>query len=123
MNAVVGSWELVERLLDASVSPERLAELIDVWDAQIAAADPARPVNLGSAFAHQVAAVFQVIEQLQAAELQRVNDLLSEIHTAAMVLSDDGQVIAANRAAHMAFDLERDRRCAPRGARSSKASA
>jgi pimeloyl-ACP methyl ester carboxylesterase/DNA-binding CsgD family transcriptional regulator len=108
MNAVVGSWELVERLLDASVSPERLAELIDVWDAQIAAADPARPVNLGSAFAHQVAAVFQVIEQLQAAELQRVNDLLSEIHTAAMVLSDNGRVIAANRAAHLTFGLERD---------------
>src|SRR5262245_30364288 len=108
MNAVVGSWELVERLLDASVGPERLAELIDVWDAQIAAADPARPVNLGSAFAHQVAAVFQVLEQLQAAELQRVNDLLSEIHSAAMVLSDNGRLIAANRAAHLAFGLERD---------------
>jgi pimeloyl-ACP methyl ester carboxylesterase/DNA-binding CsgD family transcriptional regulator len=108
MNAVVGSWELVERLLDASVGPERLAELIDVWDAQIAAADPARPVNLGSAFAHQVSAVFQILEQLQAAELQRVNDLLSEIHTAAMVLSDDGRVIAANGAAHVAFGLEPD---------------
>jgi len=108
LDSNVRSWELVERLLDASVSPERLAELIDVWDAQIAAADPARPVNLGSAFAHQVAAVFQVIEQLQAAELQRVNDLLSEVHTAAMVLSDDGRVMAANRAAHLAFGLERD---------------
>lgn len=107
-DSAVGSWELVERFFDASVSPERLAELIDVWDDQIAAADPARSVNLGSAFAHQVAAVFQILEQLQAAELQRVNDLLAEIRTAAMVLSDDGRVMAANRAAHLAFGLERD---------------
>ena len=108
MDTVVRSRDLVEHLFDASVGPERLAELINVWDAQIAAANPARSIKLGSAFAHQVAAVFQILEQLQAAELQRVNDLLSEIHTAAMVLSDDGHVIAANRAAHLAFGLERD---------------
>ena len=65
-------------------------------------------MNLGSAFAHQVATVFQILENLQAAELQRVNDLLSEIRTAAMVLSEDGHVVAANRAAHLAFGLERD---------------
>ena len=105
-DAVVGPWELVESLFDASISPERLAELINVWDAQMAAADlQARSVNLGSAFAHQVAAVFQILEQLQATELQRVNDLVSEIHSAAMVLSDDGRVIAANRAAYLSFGL------------------
>jgi pimeloyl-ACP methyl ester carboxylesterase/DNA-binding CsgD family transcriptional regulator len=107
-DAAVGSWELVEGFFDASVSPERLAELINVWDEQIAAADSVRSMNLGSAFAHQVATAFQILEQLQAAELQRVNDLLSEIRTAAMVLSEVGHVMAANRAAHLAFGLERD---------------
>jgi len=105
--ADVGSWELVERFFDASVSPERLAELINVWDDQIAAAGSAR-LNLGAAFAHHVAPVLQILEQLQAAELERVNDLLSEIRTAAMVLSQDGRVIAANTAAQLAFGLEPD---------------
>lgn len=108
MDTGIGSWELVERFFDASVSPERLAELINLWDAQVAAADLAQSVNLGEVFAHQVAGVLQILEQLQAVELQRANDLLSEIHTAAMVLSHDGHVMAVNRAAHVAFGLRRE---------------
>jgi pimeloyl-ACP methyl ester carboxylesterase/DNA-binding CsgD family transcriptional regulator len=60
----------------------------------------------GSAFAQQIAGVLVILEQLHAAELQRVNDLLSEIRTAAMVLTDDGQVVATNDAARAAFGLE-----------------
>jgi pimeloyl-ACP methyl ester carboxylesterase/DNA-binding CsgD family transcriptional regulator len=105
----VGSWDLVERFFDASVSPERLDELLAIWDSQIADAGLDAPVSLadvaGSTFAHEVAGVFQILEQIQAAELQRVKDLLSGIHTAAMLLDDDGAVIAANEAAALAFGV------------------
>ena len=110
METEVGSWDLVEHFFDASVSPERLDELITVWDAQIQGAGPERAVRLadvaGSGFAQQIAGVLVILEQLHAAELQRVNDLLSEIRTAAMVLTDDGQIVAANEAARIAFGLE-----------------
>ena len=108
MGTDVRSWELVEGFLDASVSPERVSELINRWDEQIAAADPTQSIKLGSTFAHQVAEVLQSLEQLQAAEQQRVGDRLSEVRTAALVLSDDGHVIAANHAAHLAFGLARE---------------
>ena len=69
----VRSWDLVEHLFDASVSPERLDELIAVWDAQIASVGPEQAVRLadfaGSAFAHQIGGVLQILEQLHAAEL------------------------------------------------------
>jgi len=104
----IRSWELVENLFDSSVSPERLHELIAVWDSQIERSGLGH-VRLadaaGSAFALQVAGVLQVLEQVQAAELRRVSDLLSTMLGAAMVLADDGAVIAANDAAAAVFGL------------------
>ena len=92
MESEIRSWELVENLFDSSVSPERLHELIAVWDSQIERSGLGH-VRLadaaGSAFALQVAGVLQVLEQVQAAELRRVSDLLSTMLGAAMVLADD----------------------------------
>ncbi len=109
MEGEVRSWELVEHLFDASVSPERLDELIGIWDAQIAGVDPKGAVRLGgfagSVFARQIGGVMQILEQLRAAELARANDLLSTILGAAMVLDDDGEVLAANDAAAAVFGL------------------
>ena len=108
MESEIRSWELVENLFDSSVSPERLHELIAVWDSQIERSGLGH-VRLadaaGSAFALQVAGVLQVLEQVQAAELRRVSDLLSTMLGAAMVLADDGAVIAANDAAAAVFGL------------------
>ena len=104
----VRSWELVEHLLDASVSPERLDELIVAWDAQAAQAGlnhPRLSDFAGSAFAHQVAGVLQVLEQMHAAELRRADDLLPSMLAAAMVLAQDGTVVAANDAAGRLFGL------------------
>ncbi len=102
-------WELVEHLFGTSVSPERQDELIAIWDAQIERSGLGH-VRLGdagaSAFAQQIAGVLQVLEQLHATELRRVNDLLSAMLGAAMVLSDDGSVVAANEAAAVVFRLQ-----------------
>ena len=43
--------------------------------------------------------MLQILEQLHAAELRHVNDLLSGLLGAAMVLAEDGTVVAANEAA------------------------
>ena len=48
MDSKVRSWELVEHLFDASVSPERLDELIAVWDAQIEHAGPGADAAVGA---------------------------------------------------------------------------
>src|SRR6188768_1706262 len=77
MESEIRSWELVENLIDASVSPERLHELIAVWDSQIerSGLGHVRLANAaGSTFALQVAGVLQLLEQVHAAELRRVND-------------------------------------------------
>lgn len=108
MEGKVQSWQLVEHLFDASVSPERVDELIAVWDAQMERAglhQPGMAEFAGPAFAHQVAEVLQILEQLQAAELRQANDLLSSILGAAMVLMGDGSVVAANDAARRVFCL------------------
>ncbi|QDA35894.1 hypothetical protein E4191_17245 (plasmid) [Paracoccus liaowanqingii] len=108
MTGKVRSWELVEHFFDASVSPERLNELIAAWDAQATHAGLEGSLLsgfAGSAFAHQVAGVLQVLEQLHAAELRRANDLLSSILGAAMVLAQDGTIVAANDAAGRLFGL------------------
>jgi DNA-binding NarL/FixJ family response regulator/pimeloyl-ACP methyl ester carboxylesterase len=105
----VGSWDLVEHLFDASVSPERLDALIAHWDSQLQRGAPAQAIRLadvaGSGFAREIAGVLQILEQLHAAELRRVNDLLSSMLGAAMVLSADGEVVAANEAAGAVFGL------------------
>ena len=107
--ASIRSWDLVEHLFDASVSPERLDELISVWDTQISSADPEGLLRLanfsGSVFAQQVSDVMRVLETLRDAELRHANDLLSSLLGAAMVLSDDGTVVAANEAATAVFGL------------------
>lgn len=105
----VRSWELVENFLDASVGPARLDELISLWDAQAEHAGLEQPRFsdwAGSAFAHQIAGVLQILEQLHAAELRRVNDLLSSMLGAAMVMAQDGSVVAANDAASRLFGLK-----------------
>lgn len=108
MSGTVQSWDLVEHLFDASVAPERLERLIATWDAQMeqAGEGPARISGLaGSAFANQIAGVLQILEQLHAAELRRATDLLSSILGAAVVLAQDGTVVAANDAAARLFGL------------------
>lgn len=108
MAGKVRSWELVEHLFDASVSPERLDELIAAWDAQaVQAGLDSQPLAefAGPGFARQIAGVLQVLEQLQAAELRRADDLLSSMLSAAMVLTRDGSVVAANEAAGRLFGL------------------
>ena len=107
MENKVQSWQLVERLFDASVSPERVDELIAAWDAQMEQAGLNRLADFaGPTFAHQIAGVLQILEQLQAAELRQANDLLSTILGAAIVLMGDGTVLAANDAARRLFGLE-----------------
>ncbi|MFO1142846.1 MAG: LuxR C-terminal-related transcriptional regulator [Amaricoccus sp.] len=109
MEGEIRSWELVEHLFDASVSPERLDALIGAWDSQIESSGlgQGRLANAaGSAFAEQVGGVLQILEQLHAAELRRVNDLLSGLLGAAMVFGDDGSVVAANEAAGQVFGLK-----------------
>ena len=108
MENKVRSWNLVEHLFDASVSPERLDELIAAWDAQAEHAgldQPRLSEFAGSAFAHQIAGVLQILEHLHAAELRRANDLLSSMLGAAMVLAHDGAVVAANDAARRLFGV------------------
>ena len=109
MEDKVRSWQLVEHFLDASVGPERVDELIAAWDAQMERAGMSQPrlaEFAGPAFAHQIAGVLQILEQLQAAELRRANDLLSSMLGAAMVLTGDGTVVASNDAAAGLFGLE-----------------
>lgn len=106
MESKVQSWQLVEHLFDASVSPERVDELILAWDAQMEQAgldQPRLSDFAGPAFARQIADVLQILEQLQAAELRQANDLLSSLLGAAMVLMGDGSVMAANQAARRVF--------------------
>ena len=109
MESEIRSWELVEHLFDASVSPERLDELISVWDTQISRAEPEGSLRLadfaGSVFAQQISDVLRVLEPLRDAELRHANDLLSSLLGAAMVLSEDGAVVAANEAATAVFGL------------------
>jgi pimeloyl-ACP methyl ester carboxylesterase/DNA-binding CsgD family transcriptional regulator len=103
------SWDLVEHLLDASVNPERLHELISVWDSRIehSGLEGVRLAEVaGSGFAQQIAGVLQILERVQAAELRRVTDLLSTFLGAAMVLAADGSVVAANEAASALFGLK-----------------
>ena len=55
MEDKVRSWQLVEHFLDASVSPERVDELIAAWDAQMERAGMSQPrlaEFAGPAFAH-----------------------------------------------------------------------
>lgn len=109
MEDKVRSWQLVEHFLDASVSPERVDQLIAVWDAQMERAGMKQPrlaEFAGPAFAQQISGVLQILEQLHAAELRRANDLLSSMLGAAMVLSGDGTVVASNDAAAALFGLE-----------------
>ena len=108
MENKVQSWQLVEHLFDASVGPERVDELIAAWDAQMerAGLNQSRLDDFaGPAFAHQIAAVLQILEQLQATELRQADDLLSSVLGAAMVLMGDGPVMAANEQARRLFCL------------------
>ena len=120
MDSEVRSWDLVEHLFDASVSPERLDELIAVWDAQIASVDPERSGaaggfrRLGCSRARSPACC-RSSSSCTPPSSRRVNDLLSTILGAAMVLADDGAVLAANDAAAAVFGL-RARRLDPRHA-------
>lgn len=109
MEDKVRSWQLVEHFLNVSVSPERVDELIAAWDAQMERAGMSQPrlaEFAGPAFAHQIAGVLQILEQLQAAEMRRANDLLSSMLGAALVLMGDGTVVASNDAAAGLFGLE-----------------
>ena len=105
----IRSWELVEHLFDASVSPERLDELISTWDSQIYSADPKGSLQLanvaGSVFAQQISNVLRILEPLRDAELRQAHDLLASLLGAAIVFSCDGALVAANEAATTVFDL------------------
>ena len=105
----IRSWELVEHLFDASVSPERLDELISTWDSQIYSADPKGSLQLanvaGSVFAQQISNVLRILEPLRDAELRQAHDLLASLLGAAIVFSRDGALVAANEAATTVFDL------------------
>ncbi len=109
MESEVHSWDMVGALLDVSVAPERLRDLISLWDARILGSGVDRIVSLsdvsGSEFARQVAGAVRILENIRAAERQQFNDTLSSIRGASMVLSEDGEVIAANDAARVAFGL------------------
>ncbi len=68
MESKVQSWQLVEHFFDASVSPERVDELIAAWDAQMERAglnQPRLAEFAGPAFAHQIGEVLQILEQLR----------------------------------------------------------
>ena len=101
--------ELVEHFFDASVSSERLDRLIFSWDAQISGADPEGSLRLadfaGSVFAQQVSDVLRISSRFANAQLRHANDLLSSLAGAAMVVSEDGVLVAANDAAAAVFGL------------------
>ncbi|MCC0067815.1 MAG: PAS domain-containing protein, partial [Rhodovulum sp.] len=105
----IQSRDLVGSLLDVSVSPERLGELIALWDERIVDSGQDRVLWLtgaaGSEFARQVAGAVRILESFRAAERQHFNDTLQSICGASMVLTEDGEVIAANDAARVAFRL------------------
>ena len=110
MESEVQSRDLVGSLLDVSVSPERLRELIALWDARVLRSGQDRVVWLtgaaGSEFAREVAGAVRLLESLRAAERQQLNETLSSLCGASMVLAEDGEVIAANDAARLAFGLK-----------------
>ncbi len=85
-------------------------DLIAGWDAQFERPGPEisiRPESSsGTALAVDVADVIAVLEQLQADETRQIDDLLSGVVGAAMVLGGDGEVFAVNDAAGAAFGLK-----------------
>jgi DNA-binding CsgD family transcriptional regulator/pimeloyl-ACP methyl ester carboxylesterase len=109
MSPLVDSADLVERLYETSIAPERLNALIEDWDSRISAADPngfARLDLFGDdTFARHVERALSVLDALNAAEAQRADDLLAGIRSAAMVLTGRGIVVAANGPAHVLFGL------------------
>ena len=80
-----------------------------MWDERIFDSGPDRVIWLtgaaGSEFARQVAGAVRILESLRAAERQQFSETLSSISGASMVLTQDGEVIAANDAARAAFGL------------------
>jgi pimeloyl-ACP methyl ester carboxylesterase/DNA-binding CsgD family transcriptional regulator len=103
------SSDLVERLYETSVEPERLAALIEDWDRRIAVADPTGVTRLDlfgdHTFARHVERALDILERLNAAELQRADELLGGLRSAAMVLTQRGVVVATNGPAHVVFGL------------------
>ncbi|MFO1142067.1 MAG: hypothetical protein U1E59_06700 [Amaricoccus sp.] len=99
--------DLVEYLYELSVKPERLFELIGEWDAGIESSDPGSGVRLreGTGFARHVERALGILDELNAFEFGRLDDLLAGLPSAAMVLNDRGAVVAANEPARAAFGL------------------
>jgi pimeloyl-ACP methyl ester carboxylesterase/DNA-binding CsgD family transcriptional regulator len=101
--------DLVERLYETSVEPERLAALIEDWDRRIAVVDPTGVTRLDlfgdHTLARHVERALDILERLNTAELQRADELLAGLRSAAMVLTERGVVVAANQPAHVVFGL------------------
>ena len=109
MQPLAGSSDLVERLYETSVQPERLDALIEDWDRRIAVADPTGDTRFDlfgdHTFVRHVERALDILERLNAAELQRADELLAGLRSAAMVLTERGVVVAANGPAHVVFGL------------------
>jgi DNA-binding CsgD family transcriptional regulator len=104
----VAFWDLVEHLFDAPVDFEQADELIAHGDARIERAD-VQTIGLSDlprpVISHQMAGQMRILEQMPDDEFQRVNGF-SEIRTAAVVLTHDGQIVAANDSAVAVFGLQ-----------------
>lgn len=101
--------DLVERIYETSVEPERLTALIEDWDRRITSADSNGVVRLDlfgdQSFARHVERALEILERLSCAEMRRADELLAGLRSAAMVLTDRGIVHAANGPAHVIFGL------------------
>ncbi|MFQ8433392.1 LuxR C-terminal-related transcriptional regulator [Amaricoccus sp. W119] len=101
--------KLVDHLYETSVEPRQLAALIDDWDRRIAAEDPigfARLDLLGDqTFSGHLERALEILARLNAAEQQQAHLLLGGLRNAAMVVSRNGVLVAANGAARLAFGL------------------
>ncbi len=105
---------LVAHFYDEKVTPERLQRLLQAWDSAMSkAADEGAPDtvmadanrSLGSAFAAQIASAIEVLEQDLVCSLQ-VEAILRQVSGAAMVVTAEMKVLAANEAARMVFGIE-----------------
>lgn len=109
MDALDSSGDLIERLYETSIEPQRLAVLIDDWDRRLSAADSTGAFRLdvfgGRNFASHVERSLEILDRLSAAESMRAEGFLSGIRSAAMVLSEQSLVLAANRPARELFGI------------------
>lgn len=108
MEAPEQSSALVESLYAISVEPERLLDLVREWNERIEA-DPLRALatctEAEPVFARHVERALAILDEINAFEFGRLDDLLAGMAAPAMVLSERGVVVAANEAARSVFGL------------------